>query len=215
MNLLVIFLARTISKEIFVNIPDKKLIQNFIEILSDALSYAEFTLTYREGTVKIRVYGEKEEVNQALLTIKSYGKMFLQSITADKEGVYIHNLRLIQQIGSKIISLDILNTVLKYSGFESKIDGQNLVTQATMKEVQYILKQLHNLIQDTPLSVRTQIMKKVLATISYCTNLSPSFVLDKGLELGYFKTQQNNVSINYEPDKCIKDLIEIMSNESL
>ena len=71
------------------------------------------------------------------------------------------------------------------------------------------------MIQDTPLSVRTQIMKKVLATISYCTNLSPSFVLDKGLELGYFKTQQNNVSINYEPDKCIKDLIEIMSNESL
>ncbi len=209
-----ICLARTTTKEVYVNISDKNFLESFIELLSDALKYVEFTLTYKQGVVRIRLYGEKEVVTQSVITVKSYGRMFLQSFTPNKEGYYNHNLKLIQRIGSKIISLETLSTVLQYSGVHSMVEDQNLITKATMREVQQILVQLHNLIQETPLNVRTQVMKRVLATISYCTNLSPNFVLEKGLELDYFKTQQKTVSINYEPKKCIADLIEILSEES-
>ncbi|MCE7741171.1 MAG: DUF2067 domain-containing protein [Candidatus Heimdallarchaeota archaeon] len=207
-------MARTTTKEIYVNIIGRKSLETFIELVSDALKYVEFTLTYKEGVVKVRLYGEKEVVNQSVITVKSYGKMFIQSSTPDKHGYYTHNLKLIQQIGSKIISLDTISTVLIHSGVYSMVEGQDLITTATMQEVQQILEQLHDLIQETPLNVRTQIMKRVLATISYCTDLTTSFVLDKGLELEYFKTQQNTVLINYEPKKCITDLIELLSKES-
>jgi len=207
-------LARTTTKEIYVNITDRKSLESFIELLSDALKYVEFTLTYKAGVVKVRLYGEKEVVNQSVITVKSYGRMFIQSSLPNKQGYYTHNLKLIQQIGSKIISLDTISAVLIHSGVYSMVEGQDLITAATMQEVQQILEQMHVLIQETPLNVRTQIMKRVLATISYCTNLTPSFVLDKGLELEYFKTQQNTVLINYEPKKVISELIDLLSEES-
>jgi len=210
----VIFLAKTTTKDVYINISGRKSLENFIELLSDALKYVEFTLTYREGVVKVRLYGEKEVVNQSVLTVKSYGRMFIQSSTPNRNGYYIHNLKLIQQIGSKIVSLDTISTVLIHSGVDSEVEGQELITTATMQEVQEILEQLHDLIQEAPQNVRTQIIKRVLATISYCTGLDSSFVLEKGLELEYFKTQQNTVSINYEPKKCISDLIELLSEES-
>jgi len=210
----VIFLARTTTKDVYVNISDKKYLERFIELLSDALKYIEFTLTYKEGVVKVRLYGQKEVVNQSVITVKSYGRMFVQSTTPNKHGNFTHNLKLIQQIGSKIISLDTISAVLIHSGIPSSVEGQDLITKATMQEVQNILEELHNLIQETPLSVRTQIMKRVLATVSYCTDLSPSFVLEKGMELNYFKTQQNTVSINFEPKKCITDLISILSEKT-
>jgi hypothetical protein len=150
-----------------------------------------------------------------VITVKTYGRMFNQSATPNKYGDFIHNLKLIQQIGSKIISLDTISTVLNNSGIPSSVEGQELITKATMYEVQHILGEMHRLIQEAPLSVRTQVMKRVIATISYCTDLSPIFVLEKGLEHEYFKTQQNTVSINYEPKKCISDLIEILSEKSV
>ena len=207
-------MARTTTKEVYVNIPDKKYLERFIELISDALKHVEFTLNYKEGVVKVRLYGEKEIVNQSVITVKSYGRMFVQSTTPNRHGNFIHNLKLIQHIGSKIISLETISAVLVHSGVPSSVEGQDLITKATMQEVQHILKELHDLIQESPLNVRTQIMKRVIATVSYCTDLSQNFVLEKGLELDYFKTQQNTVSINYEPKKCIEDLIKILSEES-
>lgn len=204
-------MARTTTKEVYVNISGKKAIENFIELLSDALTYIEFTLTYKEGVMKVRLYGEKEVVNQSVITVKSYGRMFSQSTTPNKNGCYIHNLKLIQQIGSKIISLEIINEVLVRSGVHSEVEGQDLITSATMYEVQQVLEELHNLIQEIPLTVRTQTMKRVLTTVSYCTGLNPSFIIEKGLELDYFKINQNMISVNYHPKKCIEDLIELMS----
>ena len=208
-------MARSTTKEVYVTISNKKSIENFIELISDALRYMEFTLTYKEGVVKIRLYGEKEVVNESVATVKSLGRMFLQSSTPNKNGYYAHNLKLIQQMGSRIISLETLSTVLNYLGFPSRVNEQDLITTATMKEVQRILEELHDLIQETPLSVKTQVMKRVLATISYCTSLDSDFVLEKGLELEYFKIQKNTISINYEPQKCISDLIQILSKDSV
>ena len=134
-----IFLARTTTKEVYVSISDKRYLERFIELLSEALKYIEFTLTYKEGVVRIRLYGEKEVVNQSVITVKTYGRMFNQSITPNKHGDLSHNLKLIQQIGSKIISLDTISTVLNHSGIPSSVEEQDLITKATMKEVQQIL----------------------------------------------------------------------------
>jgi hypothetical protein len=210
----VIGLAKTTMKEIYISIVKKDLLENFLELLSDSLRYVEFVFTYRKGKSKVSLFGEREMVNQSALVVKELAKMFNQSAVINNEGYYVHNLKLIQQIGSKIISLQSISTVLNHLNIVSTVEDQSLVTKASMQDVQKILSSMHDLIQETPLNVRTQVMKRILATVSYCTELSPSFVLDKGLELEYFKQQKNTISINYNPEKCIRELIEKLSEES-
>ncbi len=207
-------LARTTMKEIYVSIVKKDLLEFFLELLSDSLRYVEFVFTYRKGKSKVSLFGEREMVNQSAIIVKNLAKMFNQSAVLNGDGFYVHNLKLIQQIGSKIISLQSLSTVLNHLNILSKVEDQNLVTKASMRDVQKILSSMHDLIQETPLNVRTQVMKRILATVSYCTELSPSFVLDKGLELEYFRKQKNTISINYNPEKCIRELVEKLSGES-
>jgi hypothetical protein len=208
------FLAKATVKEIHINFPQKKHLQHFIEVLSSALKYVEFTLTYKQGVLRIRIAGERDSVIESVNIAKSTGKMFVASMTPNKDGFYNHHLHLIQRISTKIISIDSISSVLNYSGSESFVSGQELITKSTMQEVQIILSDLFNIIQEFPRTIRTQIMKKVLLTVSYVTDYPPEFVIDKGLELDYFKYQNESIIVNEAPDKCIEDLIEKLSKNT-
>ena len=58
-------------------------------------------------------------------------------------------------------------------------------------------------------------MKKVLLSVSYCTNLSPEVVIERALELGYFQKTSNSVTISSEPEQLIEELIEKLSTEEI
>ena len=207
------FLAKATIKEIHINFPHKKHLQHFIEVLSTALKYVEFTLTYKQGVLKIKIQGERDVVIESVNIAKSAGKMFVGSMTPNKDGFYAHHLRLIQQISTKIISIDSISSALNHSGSESFVNGQELITTASMQEVQHILSELYVLIQEFPRSIRTQTMKKVLLSISYVTDYPTEFIIDKGLSLGYFKRQNESIIVKEAPDKCIEELITKLSED--
>jgi len=209
----VFHLAKTAIKDVHIKLPDKKHLQSFIEVLSDALKHVEFSLIYKHGSLRVRLFGEKDIVYESAYVVKNMGKMFIQSIQSNNEGYYTHHLQLIQHIGVKIISLETLSSALEFSGKPSFVNGHELRTKATMKEVQEALSKLYNLMKELPMDVRSQGMKKVLLTVSYCTSQNPSFILDKGLELGFFRQNKNSISVNQAPDVCSKKLIAVLSNQ--
>ena len=208
-----VFLAKATVKEIHIKFPHKKHLQHFIEVLSTALKYVEFTLTYKQGVLRIRIIGERDAVIEAVNIAKSTGKMFVESMTPNQDGYYVHHLHLIQQISTRIISIDSISSVLTNSGSESFVRGQELFSKSSMQEVQYILPELYNLVQEFPRTIRTQTMKKVLLTVSYAADYPPEFVIEKGLSLGYFKRQNDSITVQEAPEKCIKALIEKLSND--
>jgi hypothetical protein len=210
----VIFLAKTAVKEVYVNFPNKEYLQSFIETISNALKHVEFTLNYRQGGLKIRITGEKDVVFQSAHLVKNLSSMFVRSSTPNNEGYYSHHLQLIQQIGSKIISLDSLSSVLQNSGISTSVVDQELVTKANMKEVQKVLSELFVLMQELPLTVRSQTMKTIILTASYCTNYSPEFIVDQGLKHEYFRQQSDSVVVNMAPEKCIEQLLLKLSDEN-
>jgi len=184
------------------------------------LKHVEFSLIYKHGSLRVRLFGEKDIVYESAYVVKNMGKMFIQSIQSNNEGYYTHHLQLIQHIGVKIISLETLSSALEFSGKPSFVNGHELRTKATMKEVQDTMKEvqealskLYNLMKELPMDVRSQGMKKVLLTVSYCTSQNPSFILDKGLELGFFRQNKNSISVNQAPDVCSKKLIAVLSNQ--
>lgn len=208
------FLAKATIKEVHINFPQKNHLEYFIEVLSTALKHVEFTLTFKQGVLRIRIYGERDAVIESVNIVKSTGKMFVRSMTPNRDGYYTHHLHLIQKISTKIISIDSISSVLNYSGNESYVQGLELTTKASMQEVQFILSELFDLIQEFPKTIRTQTMKKVLLTISYIADYPPEFVIDKGLSLGYFKYQNESLIVNEAPDTCIRELIEKLSEEN-
>lgn len=208
-------MAKTAVKEVHINFPKKEYLQFFIEVLSSALKHVEFILSYKHNSFKVKLFGERESVLESVGMVKIIGKMLVRSVTPNSEGFYAHHLQLIQQIGTRIISLDSLSSVLNHSGVPSSVVKQELITKAKMEEIQDILAYLFDLIQELPLNIRTQIMKKVLLSVSYCTNLTPEFVIDKALEFGYFQKTQNSITINSEPEKIIEELIEKLSDEKV
>ena len=210
-----IFLARTTTKEVHINFPKKEYLQFFIEVLSSSLKHVEFILSYKHNGFKVKLFGERESVLETVGTVKILGKMLVRSVTPTSQGFYAHHLQLIQQIGSRIISLDSLSSVLRHSGVPSSVVKQELITKAKMEEIQDILAYLYDLIQEIPLNIRTQIMKKVLLSVSYCTNLSPEVVIERALELDYFQKTSNSVTISSEPEQLIEELIEKLSTEEI
>jgi len=206
-------LAKTAVKEVYVNFPNKENLQSFIETISNALKHIEFTLNYRQGGLKIRISGEKEVVFQSAHLVKNLSRMFARSTTPNKEGYYSHHLQLIQQIGSKIMSLDSLSSVLNYSGVSTFVNDQELVTKASMQEVQKVLSELLVLMEEIPLNVRSQTMKTIILTASYCTNYSPEFIIDQGLKIECFRQQSNSIVVNMSPDKCIEHLFLKLSEK--
>lgn len=209
-----VFLAKTAVKEVYVNFPNKEHLQFFIETISNALKHVEFILNYRQGGFKIRITGEKDVVFQSAHLVKNLSSMFVKSTTPNSEGYYSHHLQLIQQIGSKIISLDSLSSVLGKSGIPTSVVDQELVTKANMQEVQKVLSELFVLIQELPLNVRSQTMKTIILTASYCTNYSPEFIIDQGLKYECFRQQSDSIVINMAPEKCIDHLLLKLSDEN-
>ncbi len=209
-----IFLAKTAVKEVYVNFPNKEYLQSFIETISNALKHVEFSLNYRQGRLKIRITGEKDVVFQSAHLVKNLSSMFVRSSTPNNEGYYSHHLQLIQQIGSKIISLDSLSSVLQNSGISTFVVDQELVTKANMKEVQKVLSELFVLMQELPLNVRSQTMKTIILTVSYCTNYSPEFIVDQGLKHKCFRQLSDSIVVNMAPEKCIEHLLLKLSDEN-
>ena len=207
------FLAKTTIKEVHINFPKKEYLQFFIEVLSSTLKHVEFILSYKHNGFKVKLFGERESVLESVGTVKILGKMLVRSVTPNNAGFYAHHLQLIQQVGTRIISLESLSSVLNHSGIPSSVVNQELITKATMEEIQDILAYLYDLIQELPLNIRTQIIKKVILSVCYCTNLSPDYVIEKALELGYFQQKQNSIIINSEPEQVIKKLIENLLDE--
>ncbi|MHA2357219.1 MAG: DUF2067 family protein [Candidatus Heimdallarchaeaceae archaeon] len=206
-------MARATMKEVHVNIPSKEHLEYFIEVISSALKHIEFALTYKLGVLRVKIFGERDEVIQSVNIVKTYGKMYSRSVTPNAGGYYAHHLQLIQQISTKIISIDSISSVLKHSGTDSYIKDQEIYTKASMKEVQYVLSQLYDLIQETPRNIRTQTMKRIILTVSYITNYPPEFIINQGLSLGYFKESRDTVTVNQDPEKCITDLLSQLSGE--
>ena len=207
-------MAKTAVKEVYVNFPNKEYLQSFIETVSNALKHVEFTLNYRQGGLKIRITGEKDVVFQSAHLVKNLSSMFVRSSTPNNEGYYSHHLQLIQQIGSKIISLDSLSSVLQNSGISASVVDQELVTKANMKEVQKVLSELFILVQELPLNVRSQTMKTIILTASYCTNYSPEFIIEQGIKHEYFRQQSDSIMVNMAPEKCIENLLQKLSDEN-
>ncbi|MEE9411259.1 MAG: hypothetical protein V3V41_10060, partial [Candidatus Heimdallarchaeota archaeon] len=58
------------------------------------------------------------------------------------------------------------------------------------------------------------IMKRVILTISYCTDLSPEFVIEKGLEMSYFQQTSNSITISQDPITIIENMINQFSDEN-
>ncbi len=210
-----IILTKATTKDVHISISNKDHLQFFIEVLSKALEHVEFFLNYKQGGIRVRLFGERETVLQSVITVKKFGKMISNSVTPDNNGYYTHHLRIIQQLSTKIISLDSLSSVLQYSGVLSYHEGHELVTKADMNLVQKVLKELLNILQDMPLDVRSQVMKKVILTVSYCTNYEPVFIINQGLEHNLFQYQRDTLAIAESPEKCIEDLIEKLSFENV
>ena len=141
--------------------------------------------------------------------------MITNSVISDKDGYYSHHLRIIQQLSTKIVSLDSISSVLTYSGIPSYQEGQELITKADMNLVQEVLEELLEILQDTPLDVRSQAMKRVVLTVSYCTKYEPSFIIDQGLEYELFQYQKDALAIAESPERCIEDLIERLSSDTI
>ena len=209
-----IILTKGTTKDVHISISNKDHLQFFIEVLSKALEHVEFILNYKQGGIRVRLFGERETVQQSVGTVKIFGKMISNSVAPDANGYYSHHLRIIQQLSTKIISLDSLSSVLQYSGTSSYQEGQELITKADMKLVQEVLEELLDILQNVPLNVRSQAMKKVVLTVSYCTDYDPSFIIDQGLEYDLFKYQRDSIAIAESPEKCIEDLIENLSSEN-
>ncbi len=210
-----IILTKATTKDVHISLSNKDHLQFFIEVLSKALEHVEFILNYKQGGIKVRLFGERETVLQSVETVKTFGKLISNSVTPDNDGYYSHHLRIIQQISTKIISLDSLSSVLQYSGVPSYQEGKELITKADMNLVQKVLGELFDILQNIPLDVRSQTMKKVVLTVSYCTNYEPAFIINQGLEYGLFKYQRETLAITEPPEKCIEDLIEKLSLENI
>ena len=210
-----IFLAKTTTKDVHISLPNKDKLQFFIEVLSKALEHVEFILNYKQGGIRVRLFGERDSVLQSVGVVKTFGKMISNSITPDHKGFYHHHLRLIQHLSTKIVSLDSIASALYYSGIPAFVEGQELITEADMNTVQNTLEELLEIIQNTPLDVRSQAMKKVILTVSYATGYQPVFIIDVGVNLDLFQYQKNSVSISESPEKCIEELIEKLSEEGM
>jgi len=203
-------------KEVYINLLNKKHLQFFIELLSDRLKHTEFALAYREGRVKIRLFGDKEEVAQSVQITKELGKMFIQSMHPDINGYYTHSLEIMQSISQKIVSLDNLSSVLNYTGFPSSVKEKKLITKAPLSKVKEVLNALYSIVRDLPPDVRSQAMKKILLTVSYCTKISADFIVHKGLEGGYFKeNNERYIVIAKPPEECIKGLLKELNSDKV
>ena len=208
-------LAKTTLKDIIITLPDKKNLQFFIELLSDTLRFVEFSLSYKLGNMKIRLIGDRESVMQSIETVKTLSRMFSTSVVPDKEGFYAHHLKLIQQVSTRIVSLESIATVLNVSGYSSRVIDQTLISKAKIEEIKEIVLQLYEIIQQIPNNVRIQAMKRVILAVCYKTQFLPDFVIDKGLKNNYFREHNSSLSLTESPENVIVKLIDDLSKEEV
>ena len=208
-------MAKTTLKDIIVTLPDNKHLQFFIELLSDTLKFVEFSLSYKLGSMKIRLIGDRESVMQSIEIVKTLSRMFSTSVVHDKEGFYAHHLKLIQQVSTRIVSLESIATVLNLSGYSSRIIDQTLISKAKIEEIKEIVLQLYEITQQIPNNVRIQSMKRVILAVCYKTQFLPDFVIDKGLKDNYFREHKSSLSLTESPENVIAKLIDDLSKDEV
>ncbi|MHA1687065.1 MAG: DUF2067 family protein [Candidatus Heimdallarchaeaceae archaeon] len=206
-------MTKTIMKEIFISMDKKSDFQFFLEMLTDALKHADFSLSSKHGGLKIRFYGEKSTVNDSIRITKSLSKIFIQSTQADRNGFYVHDLKLLQMTSKKIISLESISTVLNHNGFPSRVENRLLITKASLSKVRDIIDKLYGIIQQIPLYARSVAIKKVILTLCYTLNMVPDFIIEKGVKEGFFEETGDRILIRKSPEKCIEEMLRILSSE--
>ncbi|MHA1205055.1 MAG: DUF2067 family protein [Candidatus Heimdallarchaeaceae archaeon] len=205
-------MAKTTMKELSISFTEKDKLTQFIDLLSDAPTGVDLVLQYKLGSIKIRLFGEKDDVSESISKIKSFSKMYLESIRKNDKGFYVHHLPLIQRTTKKIIALDTLSTILNYAGFETQLYEKKLISTAKMEDVLDVLNKSYDILPELE-KIKGKPLRKVLLTVSFITNQSVDFIINYGLEKGFFREYKDKILVTQDIERCISGLIQYIPRD--
>ncbi|UJG42447.1 MAG: DUF2067 domain-containing protein [Candidatus Heimdallarchaeum endolithica] len=200
-------MAKTTMKELSISFTEKDKLTQFIDLLSDAPSGVDLVLQYKLGSIKIRLFGEKDDVSESISKIKLFSKMYLESIRKNEKGFYVHHLPLIQRTTKKIIALDTLSTILNYAGYETQLVEKKLISTAKMEDVLEVLNKSFDILPELE-KIKGKPLRKVLLTVSFITNRSVDFIIDYSLKKGFFREYKDKILVTQDIERCISGLIQ-------
>lgn len=208
-------MARTSTKEITIGFPEKRFLQQFIELVADELKFVDFYFNYKFDKIKIKIIGERSAVKESIGRVKTLQRLFSRSTTSDLDGNFAHNIMLLQKLVPRIVSMDSLSTVLNYKGYDTIEQGLDIITRAPLYEVQDVLINLNKIMDEiTILDISTKAVKTILLTVAYMTNLSVNFIVNKGLKWDLFREYEEKILVTKSPESIIDEFLEKMeSNE--
>ncbi len=208
-------MARTSTKEITIGFPEKKFLQQFIELVTDELKFVDFYFNYKFDKIKIKIIGERSDVKESIGRVKTLQRLFSRSTTPDLDGNFAHNITLLQKLVPRIVSMDSLSTVLNYKGYDTIEQGLDIITRAPLYEVQDVLISLNKIMDEiTILDISAKAVKTILLTVAYMTNLPVNFIVNKGLKWDLFREYEEKILVTKSPESIIDEFLEKMeSNE--
>ncbi|MFQ6050504.1 MAG: DUF2067 family protein [Candidatus Hydrothermarchaeota archaeon] len=141
----------------------------------------------RPGEIKIRLYGERDQLKQASYLIKKIVENARKKKLADKNGFYTYVWNDIFKECKRTVSPKLVTNVLRRLGHLAYSHGNILKSNIPEEELVDVCIELSYLMDESSKISSSKPLAEILTEISFFTEFDPREIAETGCKIGVFR----------------------------
>ncbi len=186
-------------------------IDKFIERLSKALAGDPVLIRYREGYLRVEVFGGEVLAKRTREGIKRV----LGEFKARREvGASRVSRKTLYREAGVAIPLDVLEVVLNVRGYEARIIEDEIVSSAPLDEILASARIIGEYLREAENLYATKTAKKLVLAVESLTGSTHLEVIDKGMETGIIEEDdEGKLYVLGDWREAVKKLVHILGKQ--
>ncbi len=192
-----------------INVDEEERI-NLVKALS-RLEELNMKIDSKPGEIRIKLYGDKDQLRQASYLIKEIVKDVRKKNIPDRNGFYTYKWNDISRECKKTVSPKLVTEILRRLGHFASSSGNILKSNVSEDDLIDLCIDLSYLIEESSRISSSKPLAEILAEISFFTEYDPYYVAMTGAKIGVLRVLgEDRFELATDKENMIQRIMETL-----
>ncbi len=205
-------MTRMEKREVTFSFPDQDTVRKFIRAVESERTRGVDAFLDAKGTrVKVKVFGPHAAVDAYIRRLGELRKTVLTE-SEDEKRVRLHLSTVCREAGAPKVPSELLAQVLERRGYRAEARGPWLTTDAPMREIKAIVRELAELYKEARFYAASEPVRRLLTLVCHEHGLDPMDLAYAALDRGVLREgEDGRCELKRDPERTLKELEKLAS----
>lgn len=177
------------------------------ELIKDNISVLEASIDIKEHGIEVTMYGYKTDIKKMWVKIRQVISTYRELMKAGESGYKKIPLEYLVSLTRKTFPPLLLVEILKKKRFTASYENGVIETNADLDTLKELIDRIASIFEEIKYDVRSTTTKYFIVSASILTGLEPRIVIEKGIEKGLLKLEEEKPKLTKEWRQALSEFI--------